>query len=225
MDSIPLERGQMIGQQQQWEKNTRCVWTDNNISRIIHREKIKSYIHISFHCHLLMPISRSRERILCLALIIFVLILIWMIIFLKTGLNISWNGSLRVATEKRNFSHSLQDYSVCTIQMSRILYFCLKGFTTNCTFCFFFCQVLCKSTVLRVMIKPMKPNINQLTASCVSVCVHASGLTWPAASRRRHRAPAVPWALQTLPCTAPTRWSLGQSDRWQCGGWCCGEAA
>lgn len=59
----------------------------------------------------------------------------------------------------------------------------------------------------------------------VCVCVQTSGLTWPAASRRRRTAPAVPWAPPTRPCKAPTQWSLGQSDRWRCGGWCCGGAA
>lgn len=55
--------------------------------------------------------------------------------------------------------------------------------------------------------------------------VCAGGLTWPAASLHQHRAPAVPWAPLTRPYRAPRRWSLGQSDRWLCGGWCCGEAA
>lgn len=53
----------------------------------------------------------------------------------------------------------------------------------------------------------------------------SSWLTWRAASRHQRTAPAVPWAPPTRPCTAPTRWSLDQSDRWRCGGWCCGQAA
>lgn len=53
----------------------------------------------------------------------------------------------------------------------------------------------------------------------------SSWLTWRAASRHRRTAPAVPWAPPTHPCMAPTRWSLDQSDRWRCVGWCCGQAA
>lgn len=50
-------------------------------------------------------------------------------------------------------------------------------------------------------------------------------LTWPAASLHRRTAPTDPWAPPTRPYMAPRRWSLDQSDRWRCGGWCCGQAA
>lgn len=53
------------------------------------------------------------------------------------------------------------------------------------------------------------------------VCVRVCALTWPAVSLHQHTAPAAPWAPLTRPCTAPRRWSLGLSDRWRCGGWCC----
>lgn len=113
-----------------------------------------------------------------------------------------------------------------TSQMPWILYFHLQKsnvYFLRCSYGFFYSY----STQLFLRIGSETDRVYHLsgTAPFDVVCVRDSGLTWPAASRRQRRAPAVPWAPPTRPCTAPTQWSLGQSDRWRCGGWCCGEAA